>query len=173
MKFILSLIIVGLFACKSKNTNLISKENNMTEEVNFVPDYAITNPHVLIYKTKANYNKLVPVLLSEDKSEIISYPHPQDLIIGDDYSLPIILEKDYLWDQRGINANIAFLNLTYQEYANLKTIPSLNKLNELIIDNDPLIELCDCGIKTEALTKDLVNKLIKEDKLKTTCKVLK
>ena len=162
MKHLLLITVVLFSACKTQNSTT------------FTPDFETTAPPVLVYKTKANYNNLVPVLLSDDKSEIISYPHPTDIKSGDTHALPTILKEGYLIDNRGIGKNVAFLKLTYEEYAALSEAPMLKKMYALIIDKDPLIELCNCGNK-QAFTNisEQLNTLIKKDKLRTTCKVVK
>ena len=58
----------------------------------------LTGPNILVYKTKKDYRKLVPVILSEDKSQIVSYPDPHDIKTGGDHMLPITLHKGYLMD---------------------------------------------------------------------------
>src|ERR1035437_8899341 len=80
---------------------------------------AVPGPHLLVYKTKADYRKLVPVILSAGKSTIVSYPDPQDLRLGGDKILPAKLHKGYLMDNRGIAENVAFLKITYQQFAGL------------------------------------------------------
>lgn len=157
------IILFVITACKS--------QNNAT----FKPDYSnLSGPPALVYKTKTNYNNLVPVLLSDDKSEIISYPHPRDLKVGNALALPTLLKDGYLLDNRGIGANVAFLSLTYEEYSKLETAPSLKELYELILDKDPLIELCNCGNRN--VFKDQIreiNQIIKAKKLKEICKQIK
>lgn len=155
------LVLLVLSACKG--------QNNLT----FKPDF-VTAPPTLVYKTKADYNNLVPVLLSDDKSEIIAYPHPSDIMVGGVLTKPTILNKGYLLDNRGVGANVAFLKLTYEEYAQLQEVPSLKELYALIIDKDPLLELCNCGNGKvfEDKTKQL-NGLIDTKKLRTVCKVIK
>ena len=138
-----------------------------------VPQYT-PGPQALIYKTKKDYSNLVPVLLSEDKTIIVSFPHPSDLIVGDGYSRPTVLNKGYWLDNRGIGKNVAFLKFTYKEYSELKEVPSLEKLQSLIVDDDPLTELCDCGNKAAFATiEKQLNMLIDQNKLRTTCKILK
>lgn len=156
------IIILVLSACKGAN------------KITFSPDFATPAPPVWVYKTKADYNNLVPVVLSDDKAEIIAYPHPSDLLVGDTYPVPSILNNGYLLDNRGINKNIAFIKLTYQQYAQLKEAPSLKELDSLIIDRDPLTELCNCGNK-KALTDPIkqLNRLIDDKKLRTVCRVEK
>lgn len=162
MKKIL-IIIIALTACKSQNKST------------FKPDYSnISSPPTLVYKTKSNYNNLVPVLLSEDKTEIISYPHPKDLKVGDELALPTSLKDGYLLDNRGIGSNVAFLKITYEEYSKLASAPSLKELYDLIIDKDPLTEFCNCGNRSAFKDKvSELNKIIKEEKLKTICRQIK
>jgi hypothetical protein len=139
----------------------------------FQPKY-IPGPQILVYKTKKDYSNLVPVLLSEDKTEIISYPHPNDLTVGNGFPFPTVLNREYLLDNRGINKNVAFLKLTYQEYSGLKSVPTLKELFDYILDNDPLVELCDCGNKAAFPDPaEQLNMLISKRKLRTTCKVIK
>ena len=45
------------------------------QKTEFIADYKMPGPQTIVYKTKKDYYNLVPVLLSDDKTEIISYPH--------------------------------------------------------------------------------------------------
>ena len=129
---------------------------------------------VFIYKTKADYAKLVLVSLTKDKSAISSYPDPADLKIGNGFAYPTELTNGYLLDNKGISINAAFLNITYNEYAKLPSPPEPDELLKLVIEKDPLIELWDCGTmdKGPNLVNDL-NTLIVSEKLQQTCKRLK
>ena len=140
---------------------------------NFEPDFA-PGPHALVYKTKRDYNNQVPILLSDDKKVIVSYPHPSDLKTGGKLALPTLLEKNYLLDNRGIGKNIAFLKLTFEEYSKLPSAPSIDELYELIIDQDPLLELCDCGnrLKFTDVVGEL-NSVIDGGILRSKCHVIK
>lgn len=104
-------------------------------------------PPAIVYKTKKDYFNLVPVILSADKQNIVSYPDPKDLLIDNKLCLPDRLENGYLLDNRGINLNAGFLNISYQDYSKLSTPPSLTELNKLLLDSDPLIELYDLGLR--------------------------
>ena len=162
MKKLLILFLV-VAACKGQNKTM------------FKPDFSNkTSPPTLVYKTKADYNNLVPVLLSDDKTEIISYPHPSDIKLGNALALPNLLKNGYLLDNRGIGLNVAFLKITYEEYAKLENAPTLKELYDLIIDKDPLTELCNCGNRKAFKDKisDL-NKIIKAKKLKSICRQIK
>jgi len=130
--------------------------------------------HVIVYKASAKYRNLVPVLLSEDKKSVISYPGPTDIKTGSGYPLPVSLHKGYWLDKRGIGKNTAFLNITYEAYSKLETLPSPAGLYDLIIDKDPIRELYDCGIKgaSDNSIKQL-NELIDKNILAKKCNRMK
>ncbi len=134
------LIISVVWSCKTQQ-----KVDDMATKNEIVAiDYS-AGPTTFIYKTKGDYNKLVPVTLSDDKTKISSYPHPKDIYYNDALALPTQLKDGYLLDNRGINANVAFLNITYEEYSKLDKTPSVDELFEMIIDDNPLTELYNCG----------------------------
>ena len=109
------------------------------------PQVSVASPLVLVYKMKKDYSKYVPVILSEDKTTIVSYPHPRDIYTNGQLALPTSLPDDYWLDNRGINENVAFLSFTYEAYAKLSDVPSMEVLYGKIMDNDPLLELWTCG----------------------------
>ena len=84
---------------------------------------AIPGPHCIVYKTRADYSKLVPVILSADKSKIVSYPDVKDINNNGNFPYPSPLKKGYLLDNRGIGPDVAFIRLTYEEFARLKATP--------------------------------------------------
>jgi hypothetical protein len=134
----------------------------------------ISSAPVFVYKTKGNYNNLVPVLLSDDRKQIISYPHPKDLMAGKNFLLPVQLHKQYLLDRKGIGSNVAFLNYTYTEYAKFINAPPLKELFAHIRDADPLLLLCHCPQpKGHPMEVKLLNKLIDANKLQVSCKIIK
>jgi hypothetical protein len=161
--FSVVLIFVFFWSCQSK------KNKTLSFEPQFIP-----GPSAIVYKTKNNYNDLVAVILSDDKSEIISYPSPTD-VKKEGYSPnPIILKNGYLLDNRGINPNVAFINLTYQQYGELKEVPSLKTMFEMIVDKDPLLEMCNCGNRDSIQnTEAKLNYLIKNNLLTEKCKKIK
>lgn len=139
-------------------------------------------PPTLVYKTRMVYDTLVPILLSEDRKEIVSYPHPRDLrkhgdgkpALSQDYPYPQVLEEGYLLDNRGIGPQVAFLRLSYRQYAALEQAPSLAELQDLILDRDPLTELCDCGNRHAFSDAERqLNKLIVLKRLREVCRTLK
>ena len=112
---------------------------------------------VIIYKTTADYYNRVPVTMNEAKDRIVSYPAPSDLYYHGELALPGKLNKGYLLDRRGMNANSVFTSYTYSEYAALETAPSKEELLESIIDKQPFKTMYNCGKKGSF--QDLVSEL--------------
>lgn len=138
------MVILGMLGCKSQQqNNSKSIVSNPPEQTEFVAAL----PQVVIYKTSKDYSHNVPVILSDDKTQIVSYPHPSDLFFEGKLALPTQLKNGYLLDNRGINLRVAFLKYTYEEYSKLKVVPTLQELQKNIIDKDPLTELWDGGQK--------------------------
>ncbi len=134
----------------------------------------VPGPHLLVYKTKKNFKKLVPVLLSEDGKRIVTYPAPQDLAAAGKDAMPVSLKKGYLMDNRGIGTNVAFLNISYRKYAHMKEPLSQEKMMNMIKCKDPLEVLCDCGLRSGYPNPEAaVNKMIEDGTLLQRCKVLK
>jgi len=149
---------------ESKKDNNISLKNNIELQSN------IALNKVIIYKTKDNYNNLVPISLSEDKETIISYPNMKDLTSS---SEPTLLKSNYLLDNRGINKNSVFLNMTYNEYRALTDTLSLENLKLRIKDNNPFLEMYICPkIKNITEQVEYINSLIESQSLKKDCVVL-
>ena len=159
MKSVKTLIIVGLLLILSSfscNNNQTRKEKPKTdqEETDVVPK---AGPPVIIYKTKVDYTKNVPVVLNEEKTAVVSYPDKRDVKKGGEFSYPGELNDGYLLDNRGIDKNAAFISLTYEEYYNLDKTPDSEQLFGMIIDKDPFTEIYHCGSRFDF--KDLVPEL--------------
>ncbi len=167
--FILSVLILNAcFTLKKSNTAVKETE---TDKDKVVLDFK-AGPPTIIYKTKKDYNQFVPVILSEDKSKIVSYPHPKDVFYKGELAYPTELKSGYLLDNRGINSNVAFLNITYEDYSKLEKALIPDELFLMISDKDPLIEIYNCGNRYSFKNEisDL-NKLIENNGLKS-CKCL-
>jgi hypothetical protein len=168
MKLTLTILLLLLLSCSPKKEVVGNSSEKLLEQP------LISEPPVLVYKTKRNYNNLVPILMSEDGKTIISYPHPKDLIVGSGYPLPTILNSGYLIDNRGIGKNVAFLSISYEEYSKLQNVPSIEELYMMIIDKEPLLEFCNCGTKSNFTNIEKeINYLIANNKLNTICKLIK
>ena len=165
-----STLILTMFGCKSQHNQGTVKDISTIS----TPQFMSALPHIIIYKTTKDYSYNVPVILSEDKSQIVSYPHPTDLFFCEKLALPSQLHNGYLLDNRGIGKNVAFLKYSYEEYSKLQVVPALSELYKSIIDKNPLIELWDCGTKTNFndLEKQL-NEWIDKNLLSEKCKRIK
>ena len=161
MNFKFMLIITGLitglfFSCSS--------QKETAKKV--LPKIDYSNPATIIYKTKGDYSRYIPVILSEDKSQLISYPSPKDIYYNGELAYPLKLSDGFLLDNRGINLNSVFIKITYDEYSKLDTIPSMVELYNLIIDKDPFTEMYNIGNRYQY--KDEVsdiNKIIDNNEL--------
>ncbi len=102
-------------------------------------------PYALVYRTNGDYRDNVPVTLSDDGMSIVSFPAPMDVASGK--VSPVVLDKGYLLDRRGIGASTAFLNYTYEEYARLEEVPSVEELMKHIIAGSAVVELYRLPVK--------------------------
>lgn len=150
------------FSCSS---NKISSQTTK-KEMDF------SSPPTIIYKTNNDYSKFVPVTLSDDKSKIVSYPSPKDIYCKGKLAYPTKLKNGYYLDNRGINKNSVFLNITYEEYSKFKEVPPLKELYLKISNKNPFTEFYDCGNRFRFKNEiKEINKIIKSNKLKE-CKCL-
>lgn len=170
MKVIILILFTSvLISCKSQNHTVTANDKKSQSE-----SVIIDSQSVIVYKTKKNYNNLVPVLLNDDKNEIISYPDQNDLKANGRLLTPLSLQNDYLLDNKGIGKNVAFLNYTYREFFKFEKLPSLKKLDENILDKSPIKELYNCGSKSDyqSIIKEL-NEYIDNGLLSYKCKRIK
>lgn len=111
----------------------------------------------IIYKTKNDYSAFIPVIMNDDRTKIIWYPSKETLKFEGKITRPLRLNKGYLLDNNNINANVAFLNFTYEQYLNFKQMPSEELMLQYILEKYPLTEMYDCGIRSEF--RDLVSEI--------------
>jgi hypothetical protein len=174
-KYLLALVAFALVAsCKTSQPTqaLASTENQsqMTEKQSI----NMALPSTFIYKTKADYSQLVPVLVSSETKVIYSYPDKKDLLVDGKLRLPSPLLDGYLLDNKGISKDAAFLKLTYAQYVALEQTPSSKELQEMVLDYEPFIELYECKKTIGADAKVYYfNQLIKQGQLQTQCVRLK
>lgn len=133
----------------------------------------LLSPQTIIYKTKADYSKYVPVTLSGDKSKVQSYPDPKDVYFNGQLAYPTALAKGYWLDNRGIGPNSVFIKLTYQEYATLPAAPTPDELFKMILDKSPFIRIYSLGSRYQFKNEVAeINHIIESGELKH-CKRLK
>jgi len=133
----------------------------------------VPSPPCIIYKTRADYSKYIPVILSEDKTKIISYPDVKDVYFNGELAYPTRLNDGFFLDNRGIGPDVAFLTITYEQYSRLDITPPVTELFNSILDKDPVIVMYQCGNRIQY--KEIVielNELISSGKI-TSCDKLK
>lgn len=131
--------------------------NKKTADVKSDRNVTVPGPKAIIYQTKKDYSKLVPVNLSADKKSIESYPGIGDVYFEDKLAYPTQLHDDFWLDNRGINAYSAFINLTYEEYSKLQETPNQEELMKMITDSDPVVVMYTCGLRSSY--RDIVKEL--------------
>ncbi|MBN2683025.1 MAG: hypothetical protein JXR58_10995, partial [Bacteroidales bacterium] len=67
---------------------LFATSCNTTKKVEVDSGISTYLPPIIIYKTKKDYYNNVPVILSDDKTKIVSFPDIRDLRNGDSLKLP-------------------------------------------------------------------------------------
>ncbi len=165
-RLVILVFTVAIFASCTTTKNVTTKDEEV--EVDFTP-----GPKAIIYKTKNDYSQQVPVILSSDKSEIVSFPSPTDLVYKGKPAYPTELKKGYLLDNRGISKDVAFLDITYEEYSNLNTTPSAKDLFDKILDSDPLLEMYNCGNRRQYDDEiNELNSIIKNNNLELCRKII-
>lgn len=120
-------------------------------------------PSFMIYKTKRDYSDLVWVELSADKTKVIAYPDPKDIL----NQIPIQMHDGYY--SGSVDADTSFVNIKIEKYATFKTLFSPQQLYSLIINKNPFAELYNCGPKTGLGQITAINTLIDSNKLYTQC----
>lgn len=153
----LMVFMMALTSCKVRKED--KANSSATEQVNNVSNVAMATAPVIIYKTKADYTSNIPVVLSDDKAKIVSFPDVADVKSVEGFRTPVRLANSFLLDKQGIGVNTAFVSYTYEEYSNLEQTPTANQLFDMIIDNDPILEIYNCGSKNDF--KDIVADLNK------------
>jgi hypothetical protein len=161
MKNLFLIFLIGSSVIFSSCTNT---QKPTSEKASMSTKVSATGPDAIIYKTKSDYHRLVPVTLNEEKTEIVSFPAPKDLFFKGKPALPTILADGFLLDNRGINEHVAFLEISYEDYMKLEKTPKKDELMKMIIDDDPLTVMYNCG-KRNTYDNEVreLNTLIKEN----------
>jgi hypothetical protein len=134
---------------------------------------SLSSPSCIVYRTRADYSANVPVMLSSDRSSIVSYPDVKDIYFNGKLSVPVRLADGFYLDNRGIGPGVAFLSYTYEEYSRLTATPPSEELMRRLLDKDPLREMYQCGQRSQyADAEQELNLLITSGKL-GSCKRLK
>ena len=127
------------FSCKEQQSI-----SNVDKQINTQKKSLKVLAPVIIYKTNGDFYKNVPIIMNDNKTDIISYPDIKDVYYKGQLAYPTKLANGYLLDNRGISKNVVFLKYTYEEYSNLKETPDKETLLKNIIEKNPLTELYSC-----------------------------
>lgn len=87
-------------------------------------------PKALLYKTSGNFNDRVPVQLSTDGKQLVSFPAPTDIPASPE---PLVLADGWLLSPVGVTASSVFTRWTYAEYRAMKQTPSPDEIMQAII----------------------------------------
>jgi len=135
--------------------------------LNYLP-----GPKAIVYKTKKDYSKNVPVILSDDKTKIVTYFGQSDMTYKGVIAYPTVLDDGYLLDNIGIGKNVAYTSLTIEAYKTSDKNYSADELFKLIIDKDPIKVMYNCGNRTNFTNEvEEINLLIKDKQLKKKKKI--
>ena len=179
-RFLFLLLFVFL-SCKSSReqskTIAVEEKKEETKAVEQQEERKLdfsAGPPTIVYRTRGDYRRNVAVTLSADKSKIVSYPGVNDVFYNGMLAYPYNLRGDYLLDNRGIDTNVAFLKMTYEDYIKLPTAPTAEELYDQIIDKHPLLEMCNCGNRQQ-FRNDIseINQMIADSTLFQKCKKMK
>lgn len=135
----------------------------------FIKVDAMNDGQTIIYRTRGNYNQLVPIRLANEKTVIARIPIIEEIKAMKEEIEPIVLNNGFLLDRANININSAFIDMTYEDYADLKEVPELSKFFKLIIDDEPFVDFYECE---NNFTIEEINLLIDEHKLAEKCNQL-
>jgi len=100
---------------------------------------------VIVYRTRTDHFRQVPITLNQTKDRVVSFPAPSDLYYEGELALPVKLNDGFLLDRRGIGPHTVFTSFTYEEYSGMNSPPSTRELLNSIIDADPFESIYDCG----------------------------
>ena len=127
--------IAAMTACQStRENNNVSQENIVVQQPQ--KNLSMAMPNAIIYKTKADYSNLVPIMMDDTKTSVVSYPDPVDV---KSVKKPTLLENGFLLDNFGIGKNVVYTDYTFEEYAALEKVPELDEIMQHIIDKEPLV----------------------------------
>ncbi len=116
---------------------------------------------LIIYKTTKDYSNHIPIVLNESRDRIVSYPAMTDIYFNGAFAKPTRLASGFLLDNFGVSANSVYTSFTFEEYAKLEKVPSLQELMESVIDYNPFIEMYHCGKRDDFETTNDINNIIR------------
>ncbi len=147
MKYIITIVVALMFSMCSSNKQIMQSSNMQAP--------------LIIYKTTKDYSNHIPIVLNESRDRIVSYPSMTDIYFNGVFAKPTRLASGFLLDNFGISANSVYTSFTFEEYAKLEKVPSLQELMESIIDFDPFSDMYYCGKRNDFRTTQDINNVIR------------
>ena len=138
---LIGFLSVALIACGTRK-KMVKDEVTQAEQTEPQKVGAVAPP-VYVYKTKKDYSQYVPVMLSADRSRIVSYPDPTDVRRGSGYATPSPLKNGYWYP------------------------PSITELYDSILDKYPLLELWSC----KRTSPDEINTMLENGTFTKSCQM--
>lgn len=116
------ILAAGFVSCRSRQAEVQPEQMQLP----VLGSSVMAMPKAIVYQVSGdNCMDLVPITLSADGKTVVSYPAPTDLNEG---QTPIDLGDGWWLDRRGIGPTSVFTTYTYEEYAAMKTPPSIEQL---------------------------------------------
>ncbi|RYD81834.1 MAG: hypothetical protein EOP53_05355 [Sphingobacteriales bacterium] len=178
-RMILFFTMMICFSCKSPqgqtqvSNTAEEKDTTVKEPVRVIAEKKLdfsAGPPTIVYRTKDDYRRNVAITLSDDKTKVTGFPHPNDVFYKSLLAYPYPLRGEYLLDNRGINKNTAFISMNYEQYSKLPEPPKPEELFEMIIDKEPFVEMCNCGNRNQFRNEITeLNALIADSTLTKKC----
>lgn len=133
-------------------------QKKMTEKA------AVAKPNIVVYQLKKQSDlSFVPVTLDEQKQNIVSYPAPKDLA----RMKAAEVFQNWVIDQRGVNPNTVFVDVSIQEYISKNELPDLAVWQGLIHEKNPFQVFYQCPGTLDI--EDIIKIISKKKWKKCTC----
>lgn len=128
---------------KSEDIEEVSTQAVPGNEMNSRPHFA--RLRATLFKMSADYANNVAVTLGPD-GQLRYFPAPSD--INED-SKPLKVGEGWWLNRQGLGANSVFTKWTFEEYKNLKEVPTPGEIKAAIIPGAKVIEFRQLAIPAE------------------------
>ncbi len=157
------ILVMAVAACHTQKDNGVTAENAVVSArpESMVVGHSSMIPKAVVYRTNGPFSENVPIIMSANRKEIVSFPAPSD--IHPDVA-PVELAEGYLLDRHGVGINSAFTRYTYDEYSTLPVAPSLRHLRQMVIPGAIVTDLVRLPFPLTTALADTarVNRLIRQ-----------
>lgn len=120
-----------------------------------------------VFKSKYDCARYVLVGLSPDGKKVSWVPRPADV----NKNVPKLLGNDYWVSTQNVSVSTAVLAITRAEYAKMvHAKPTADDLYFLITEKRGISEVWDCSMAGD---EKALRRIVKEDRLRSACKVVK